>query len=453
MDEVGTALIAIALVLLAVFIPTAFIGGITGLFYRQFAITIATATAISLFLSLTLSPGLCAILFRAHDAEHARPSLLMRPVHAFFRLFDAAFDALARGYGRLVRGAGARVGGRCWSCYVVLMAFAGWFVQRLPTGFIPSLDRAILIISLQLPPGASLARTDAVVQRGDGHRAVHAGRQVFQRLHRPQRRDLHVRDQRRPACSWCSTISRSATAWARRRQDRPGRCASKLAQIEEAQALRVHPAAGARHGCGGGLLDAAAGYARAWTRREFARITQEFVAEANRTPGIANVFTTFQAATPQVFVDVDRDKAQMLKVPVTNIFEAMRVFMGSAYVNDFNMFGRTYRVTAQADGDYRLDAGERVEDPRALDRGADGAARQPGDVQGDRRPRARAALQPVPVGRGATARRGRASARARRWRSCARWRARSCRRASPTSGPTCPTRRPRSAAPATTSSC
>jgi multidrug efflux pump subunit AcrB len=89
---------------------------------------------------------------------------------------------------------------------------------------------------------------------------------------------------------------------------------------------------------------------------EFARITQEFVAEANRTPGLANVFTTFQAATPQVYVDVDRDKAQMLKVPVTSIFEAMRVFMGSAYVNDFNMFGRTYHVTAQADGDYRLDA-------------------------------------------------------------------------------------------------
>jgi multidrug efflux pump subunit AcrB len=88
---------------------------------------------------------------------------------------------------------------------------------------------------------------------------------------------------------------------------------------------------------------------------EFARITQAFVAEANRTPGIANVFTTFAAATPQVFVDVDRDKAQMLKVPVTTIFEAMRVFMGSAYVNDFNMFGRTYRVTAQADGSFRLD--------------------------------------------------------------------------------------------------
>ena len=103
MDEVGTALIAIALVLLAVFVPTAFIGGITGMFYRQFAVTIATATAISLFVSLTLSPALCALLFRAHASEHAEPSVLMRPVHAFFRTFDAGFDALARGYGRLVR--------------------------------------------------------------------------------------------------------------------------------------------------------------------------------------------------------------------------------------------------------------------------------------------------------------------------------------------------------------
>src|SRR5262252_7567752 len=103
MDEVGAALIAIALVLMAVFVPTAFIGGITGMFYRQFAITIATATAISLLLSLTLSPALCALLFRPHASGHDRSSGLMRPVHAFFRGFDAAFDALARAYARLVR--------------------------------------------------------------------------------------------------------------------------------------------------------------------------------------------------------------------------------------------------------------------------------------------------------------------------------------------------------------
>ena len=128
----------------------------------------------------------------------------------------------------------------------------------------------------------------------------------------------------------------------------------KLAEIEEAQTFVFVPPPVRGMGAAAGFsmrLQDTLGMPPA----EFARITQEFVAEANRTPGIANVFTTFAAATPEVFIDVDRDKAQMLKVPVTNIFEAMRVFMGSAYVNDFNMFGRTYRVTAQADGDYRLD--------------------------------------------------------------------------------------------------
>src|SRR5262245_49599887 len=163
MDEVGTALIAIALVLMAVFVPTAFIGGITGMFYRQFAITIATATAISLLLSLTLSPALCAMLFRSHNSGHGQRSALMRPVHAFFGAFDAGFEALARGYAGLVRRL-ARAWVPVLACYLALMAFAGWFVFRLPTGFIPSLDRAILIISLQLPAGASLARTDAVVR-------------------------------------------------------------------------------------------------------------------------------------------------------------------------------------------------------------------------------------------------------------------------------------------------
>jgi multidrug efflux pump subunit AcrB len=127
-----------------------------------------------------------------------------------------------------------------------------------------------------------------------------------------------------------------------------------LAQIDEAQSLVFIPPPVRGMGSSAGFsmrLQDTMGL----PSNEFAQITQEFVAAANRTPGIANVFTTFQSATPQVFVDVDRDKAQMLKVPVSNIFEAMRVFMGSAYVNDFNMFGRTYRVTAQADGDFRLD--------------------------------------------------------------------------------------------------
>ena len=172
MDEVGTALVAIALVLLAVFIPTTFIGGITGQFYRQFAVTIATATAISLFLSLTLSPALAALLFKPHAR---RPRAQVGAADAAGAcLLPGCSTAASMRWPTAIRGwcAACRAPGcRCWSFYVCLLVFAGWFVARLPTGFIPSLDRAILIISMQLPPGASLGRTDAVRAAGDRHRA------------------------------------------------------------------------------------------------------------------------------------------------------------------------------------------------------------------------------------------------------------------------------------------
>jgi hydrophobe/amphiphile efflux-1 (HAE1) family protein len=351
MDEVGAAIVAIALVLFAVFVPTAFLGGISGQFYRQFAITIATATAISLFVSLTLSPALCALLFKSHGA-HRGGWAIMAPVRAVFRLFDAAFDAIARGYARLVRGLAA-----AWlpvlMGYAGLLAFGLWFVQTLPTGFIPNLDRAILIISLQLPPGASLQRTDAVVRKatdillaepGVRYSNAFSGRNAATFTAATNAGLLFVvlddfEDRHRKGLT-IDTIARSLRV--------------KLSQIEEAQTLVFVPPPVRGMGAAAGFsmrLQDTLGLPPA----EFARITQDFVAEANKTPGIANAFTTFAAATPQVFVDVDRDKAQMLRVPVTTIFEAMRVFMGSAYVNDFNMFGRTYRVTAQADGDFRLD--------------------------------------------------------------------------------------------------
>jgi hydrophobe/amphiphile efflux-1 (HAE1) family protein len=353
MDEVGTALVAIALVLLAVFIPTTFIGGITGQFYRQFAITIATATAISLLLSLTLSPALAAFLFKPHGGEHQKSPLLLRPVHGFFRLFDRGFDALARGYGRLVRGL-ARAWVPVLVCYVALLAFGLWFVSKQPTGFIPNMDRAILILSIQLPPGASLQRTDAVLRQateillaepGVRYSNGFAGRNgaTFTAATNAALMFLVLEDfeERHRKGLTIDKVAQSLRV-------------KLAAQIQDAQALVFIPppvrGVGAAAGFSMRLQDTTG-----MPASDFARITQEFVAEANRTPGITNVFTTFAAATPQVFVDVDRDKAQMLKVPVTNIFEAMRVFMGSAYVNDFNMFGRTYRVTAQADGNYRLD--------------------------------------------------------------------------------------------------
>jgi len=352
MDEVGAALIAIALVLSAVFIPTAFVGGITGQFYRQFAITVATATLLSALVSLTLSPALAARLFKPHAHDHGRGALLMRPIHAFFRVFDRMFDALSEGYARLVRLL-ARIWALLLVAYVGLIAFAVWFVAGMPTGFIPALDRAILIVSIQLPPGASISRTDAVVQRaidialdtpGIKYSNGYTGRNgaTFSQATNSGMFFLVLDDFLERARKG-QTVQKVA---ADLRQ--------KLAQIEEANSFVFIPPP--VRGMGG-----SAGFSmrlqdtQGLPPSEFAQIAQDFIAEANRTPGISNVFTTFSAVTPQMFIDVDRDKAQMLRVPVTSIFEAMRVFMGSAYVNDFNMFGRTYRVTAQADSEFRLD--------------------------------------------------------------------------------------------------
>jgi hydrophobe/amphiphile efflux-1 (HAE1) family protein len=351
MDEVGTALIAIALVLSAVFIPTAFVGGITGQFFRQFAITIATATIISAFNSLTLSPALCALLLKPHTG-HERESLLIRPVHAFFRGFNRAFDAFARGYARMLRGV-IRIASVMLALYVGLIGLAAWLLFLTPTGFIPKMDRGFLIVSLQLPPGASLARTDDVVRRandmllampGVAHTSGYAGRSgatftnatnagaIFVIMTDPEERHRLGLD--------AEKIAASARA--------------KLTEFEEASAFVFIPPP--VRGMGGQT-----GFSMRLQNRanlsadEFAKVARDFIQAANETAGIANVFTTFATTTPQIYVDVDRDKAQMLKVPLSTVFEALRVYMGSAYVNDFNMFGRTFRVTAQADSPSRIE--------------------------------------------------------------------------------------------------
>jgi hydrophobe/amphiphile efflux-1 (HAE1) family protein len=355
MDEVGAALIAIALVLSAVFIPTAFVSGITGAFYRQFAITVASATIISMFVSLTLSPALCAILLKSQDhttlKKRSLMGLLLAPVHAFFRGFNWAFDKLAHGYGSLVRGLAG-----VWP--LMLMIYAGficvaiWLVQQMPTGFIPNLDRQIAIVSIQLPPGSSLARTDAVVNRAND---------II--LATPGVKYTNGYTGRNGATFTAATNAGSFFVVLDDFDKRtaPNMDVNSIAQvlrqrlgtIEEAQSLVFVPPP--VRGMGG-----TAGFSMRLQDKlgiepeQFATIARDFIAAANQHPLIANTFTTFSATTPQVYMDVDREKAQMLKVPVTNIFEALRVYMGSAYVNDFNMFGRTYRVTAQADGDFRM---------------------------------------------------------------------------------------------------
>jgi hydrophobe/amphiphile efflux-1 (HAE1) family protein len=350
MDEVGAALIAIALVLSAVFVPTAFISGITGAFYRQFAVTVATATIISAFNSLTLSPALCAILLKPHtDDKH--DSLLMWPLHAFFRLFNAAFDKLAVAYGSIVRGVIATAPVML-AIYAGLLGIGAWLLIHTPTGFIPKMDRGIITVSLQLPQGASLQRTDEVVRRankivletpGVAHTSTYTGRSG-------------------------STGSNSsnlglinAVMTGARERARNGLSADKIADeltrrlnaIEESKTTVTIPPP--VRGMGGQTGFSMRLQNRAnMTPAQFETVANDFIAAANEIPGIRNVFTTYSTGTPQLYVDVDRDKAQMLKVPLEEIFEALRVYLGSAYVNDFNMFGRTFRVTAQADAGFRM---------------------------------------------------------------------------------------------------
>ncbi len=352
MDEVGTAVVSIALVLSAVFIPTAFVSGITGQFYRQFAITIASATIISAFVSLTLSPALAAILFKGHD-QHVKPSVLMRPVYFLFDGFNRGFAALAAAYSGLVR-ALARVTGLMLVIYAGLIACAIGFVMYMPTGFIPALDRGIVIVSLQLPAGASLERTDAVVRKAQD--IIHATPGFKYTNGYTGRSGSTFTNGSNVAAIFCVlddflerhhkglTINRVA-------QDLRDRLARDINDAT-AQVFIPPPVRGVGGTSGFSMrLQDRAGLGS----EAFSRAAQELIQAANSTPGIINTFTTFSTGTPQVFVDVDRMKAQMLKVPMANVFEAMRVYMGSAYVNDFNMFGRTYRVTAQADSAFRLD--------------------------------------------------------------------------------------------------
>ncbi|NOU05125.1 MAG: multidrug efflux RND transporter permease subunit, partial [Hyphomicrobiaceae bacterium] len=355
MDEVGAALIAIALVLSAVFIPTAFVSGITGQFYRQFAITVATATLISAFVSLTLSPALAAILLRHNDHDANATGVvatIMRPIHAFFGLFNRAFDALANGYARLVRTM-ARLWLPMLLGYAALVAFAFTFVPKIPTGFIPNLDRQIAIVSLQLPAGAALSRTDEIVKRatelllaipGVKYTNGFTGRNGATFTAATNAGSFFVVlddfDKRRAPGLDVNSIAQVMR--------------QKLASIQEAN-IQVFVPPPVR-GMGG-----TAGFSMRLQDKlglepeAFAAIGRDFLAIINGHEKMQNAFTTFAAATPQMFIDVDRDKAQMLRVPIDRIFEALRVYMGSAYVNDFNMFGRTYRVTAQAEGEFRLD--------------------------------------------------------------------------------------------------
>jgi hydrophobic/amphiphilic exporter-1 (mainly G- bacteria), HAE1 family len=359
MDEVGGALIAIALVLCAVFIPTAFIQGLQGSFYRQFAITIAASTAISAFVSLTLSPALAAILLKAHGQEHAHAhpasrvrAMVAHPVAAFFSGFNRMFDALSRGYGALT-GRMIRFAVLVLVVYGGLIGLTAMQIRAVPTGLIPQLDRGYLIAAFQLPPGSSLERTDAVIRRASDILLSRPGVQNAIAIvgldgatftNAPNAGVVFVR-----LSDFRERVAKGLTT--------PGIVADLRRQmfgIGEAFALVIEPPAVPGIGTGGGLK----GYVQDRAGRGLPALegaTWMVAGAAGQTPGILQAFTLFSTRTPQIFADIDRTKSEMLGVPIGRVFEALSVYMGSAFVNDFNILGRTYRVTAQADNPYRLD--------------------------------------------------------------------------------------------------
>jgi HAE1 family hydrophobic/amphiphilic exporter-1 len=352
MDEVGSALIAIALVLCAVFIPAALISGIQGQFFRQFAVTIAAATVISCFVSLTLSPALCAILLKPHEAHPGRPSLIARPFVGFARGFNWAFDRLSLGYGGLTRRI-LRFSVVALVVYVGLLGLTAFQFSRAPTGFIPAQDQGYLITVIQLPPGSSLARTDAVVKQatkliletdGVDHAVPFSGFDGATFTNASNAGAIFSR--------FASFEDRNAKGLSAGRIQAD--LNKKLSSIQDAFIITIQPPPVRGIGTGGGfkmMVEDKTG--RGLPALEAA--AQEVVNHANATPGLAGVFSLFNTRTPKVYADIDRVKAEMLGVPASRVFEALEVYLGSAYVNDFNLLGRTFRVTAQADGQFRKD--------------------------------------------------------------------------------------------------
>ncbi len=354
MDEVGGALIAIALVLCAVFVPSAFITGISGQFYRQFALTITGATIISLIVSLTLSPALCALLLKPHVENATKPRPWDTYIKGFFRYFNKGFDSLAHGYhwlaGRVVRMAVLML-----LVYAGVIAFGLNEFRKTPVGFIPQVDRAYIIVVTQLPPGASLARTDAVARRV-----------VDIALKTPGVKGA-VNIVGFNGATFTNAPNAGATflvldSFETRAKD-PNQSAAgiqrrlfgQLAAIQDALVLVVLPPPVAGIGNAGGfrmmIEDRAGRGAPALQAATYA-----MMGRAAQTPGLAQVFSVFETSTPQLYLDIDRNKAQLLGINVPDVFASLQIYLGSAYVNDFNLFGRTFRVMAQAMADARLES-------------------------------------------------------------------------------------------------
>jgi HAE1 family hydrophobic/amphiphilic exporter-1 len=348
MDEVSGAVIAIALVLTGVFVPTMFIPGISGAFYQQFALTICSATVISAFVSLTLTPALAALILKPRSEAEPRPGVRGLPTR-FARTFNHGFEKLAARYGRTTARL-VRMLGVIGIVYALLIGVAGWRFSQTPSGFIPPQDQGYLIGVVQLPPGSALSRTDAVFRQalditlknpGVLSAAGFAGMDGASFTTAPNAGVLFV--------ILKPHADREATADAIQ-----GALSGAFASVNGGNILVVAPPPVAGIGTGGGfkmMIEDRTGNGYA----ALADVTMKMMMAANGQESVTNAFSLFNVGTPRLTADIDRERAQRMGVPVENVFSTLGAYLGSAYVNDFNYLGRTYRVTAQADAPYRDD--------------------------------------------------------------------------------------------------
>ncbi|HSF43286.1 MAG TPA: multidrug efflux RND transporter permease subunit [Thermoanaerobaculia bacterium] len=354
MKEVTGPILAITSVLAAVFIPTAFLSGLTGQFYRQFALTIAISTILSAFNSLTLSPALAAVLLQPHGS---RPDLLQRGIDRFFgrpfRAFNRGFERLGHGYVGGVRRA-LRASAVVVVLFLGLLSLTALGFRQVPSGFVPAQDKYYLVGIAQLPSGASLDRTEAVVRRmsqaaldqpGVESVVAFAGLSINGFASVPNAAVMFVMldpfEERKTGELNAGAIAAGLNA--------------RLAGIDEGFAMMFPPPPVPGLGTVGGFkmqIEDRAAQGFPALRDATAKLT----AAAAEDGRVAGLFSSFDVNVPQVYVDVDRAKAKALGVPLADLYETLQIYLGSLYVNDFNFLGRTYTVNLQGDAAYRQDA-------------------------------------------------------------------------------------------------
>jgi multidrug efflux pump len=354
MSEVSGPIVAIALVLVAVFVPLAFISGLSGQFYNQFALTIAISTVISAINSLTLSPALAALLLKGHDAPKDWPTRAMdRALGPFFRLFNKGFTRGTRAYSGGVKSLLGRKG-VIMGVYTVLVAVTVGLFHIVPGGFVPAQDKQYLVGFAQLPDGATLDRTEDIIRTmsdialkepGVDSAVAFPGLSIAGFTNSSNAGIVFV-TLKRFAERKSPNLSGRAIAMALNRKY-SGTGGAFIAMFPPPPVMGLGTIGGFklqiedRAGLGYQALD---------------QTTKAFLAKAAQAPELAGLFTSFRVNVPQLYADIDRTAARQLGVPVPDIFETLQTYLGSLYANDFNKFGRTYSVRVQADAKYRAHA-------------------------------------------------------------------------------------------------